>query len=75
MEKSPTQLMLEAQRHADIRDIIVGLLSRYRGRKNKMMLAAVDLEVSDVTLYRWCTDLGIDIEQYRNRQRPAGEEI
>ena len=75
MSKSPTQEKLEAQRHEGIRDIIAGSLNRHRGRKNLVMLVSVDLDISDGTLYRWCADLSIDIEQYRNRQRPAGEEI
>ena len=34
-----------------------------------MMLVAVDLEVTDATVYRWCEELGIDIDEYR---RPVG---
>ena len=65
MAKSPTQEKLEAQRHQDIRDIVVGSLSKYRGRRNMLMLVSVDLEISDATLYRWCDDLGIGIDEYR----------
>ncbi len=35
-----------------------------------MMLVAVDLEVADATVYRWCEELGIDIDEYR-RATPA----
>ena len=71
MIKSPTQEKLEAQRNQDIRDIVVGALRKFRGRRNFMMLVAVDLEVTDATVYRWCEDLGIDINEYR---RPAADE-
>ena len=65
MQKSPTQEKLEAQRQRDIRDIVVDALLRHRGRKNMAMLVSVDLEISDATLYRWCEELGIDIDEYR----------
>ena len=68
MQKSPTQEKLEAQRHQDIRDIVTNVLEKYRCRRNMLMLVAVNLEISDATLYRWCSDLGIDIDEYR---RPA----
>ncbi len=68
MVKSPTQEKLEAQRQSDIRSIIIATLTRYRGRRNMVLLVAVDLEITDTTLYRWCSDLGIDIDEYR---RPA----
>ena len=57
--------MLEAQRHEDIQEIIAGSLEKHRGQKNLVMVVALDLGVADVTIYRWCTDLGIDIDEYR----------
>ena len=71
MPKSPTQEKLEAQRDQDIREIITGVLEKYRGQRNQMMLVAVDLEVTDATVYRWCSELGIDIDEYR---RPVVQE-
>ena len=68
MEKSPTQEKLEAQRRMDIHDIVAQTLNQHRGQKYMVMLAAVDLGVSDVTVHRWCGQLGIDIAAYR---RPA----
>ena len=65
VEKSPTQLMLEAQRRLDIRGIVLGSLQQHRAQKNLVLLVALDLGVSDVTVYRWCEDLGIDINDYR----------
>ena len=70
MEKSPTQEKLEAQRHQDIREVVASALGRYRDRKNLLMLVAVDLGVSNATVYRWCEDLGINIDDYR---RPVGD--
>ncbi len=71
MFKSPTQEKLEAQRNQDIRDIVLSALRKFRGRRNMLMLVSVELEVSDATVYRWCEDLGIDIDEYR---RPAVRE-
>ena len=28
-------------------------------------LAAIDLGVTDATLYQWCREFGIDIDEYR----------
>ena len=70
MIKSPTQEKLEAQRHQDIRDVVVDSLLRHQGRKNIVIFVCADLEISDATVYRWCSDLGIDIDEYR---RPAVE--
>ena len=72
MFKSPTQEKLEAQRNQDIRDIVLSALRKFRGRRNMLMLVSVELEVSDATVYRWCDDLGIDIDQYR-RVAPDAE--
>ena len=69
MLKSPTQEKLEAQRDTDIRDIVLGSLEKYRGCRNMVMLVAVDLEISDATLYRWCYGLGISISEYREPAR------
>ena len=70
-DKSPTQRMLEAQRQKSIRDIVVGTLESHRGRKNLVMAVALDLGVSDVTVYRWCEDLGINVDDYRHPIGPT----
>ena len=68
MLKSYTQQKLEAQRGGDIREIVIESLRQHRGLRNMVMLVSVDLEITDTTLYRWCDELGIDIDEYR---RPA----
>ena len=68
MNKSATQEKLEAQRNQDIGDIVRGALRKFRGRKNFMMLVAVELGVTDATVYRWCDELGIDIDDYRKQE-------
>ena len=70
MLKSYTQQKLEAQRNKDIRDVVVGAFQSYCGQKNIPTLVAGDLGVTTATLYRWCEELGIDINDYR---RPANE--
>ena len=67
MQKTPIQEKLEAQRQQDIKDIVMAALEQYRGlRKNLVAMAALDLDISDATLYLWCHDLGIDIDSYRH---------
>ena len=70
-QKSPTQEKLEAQRGVDITAVIRDALGKHQGQKNLIMLASIDLEVSDGTLYRWLDDLGIDIDEYR---QPVAEQ-
>ncbi len=65
MQKSPTQEKLEAQRQRDIRDVVLDSLRWYQGRRNMVVLVCADLDISDATLYRWCDELGIDINDYR----------
>ena len=72
MPKSPTQEKLEAQRQRDIREVVVDSLLRYRCRRNMVMFVSVDLGISYTTLYRWCEDLSIDIDEYR---RPVAKRV
>ena len=66
--KTDKQTVLELQRRSPIEDILRDAFEAHRGQKHMMMLVAVDLGVTDATLYNWCSDLGIDIDEYR---RPA----
>ena len=34
-------------------------------------MVAADLGVSDTTLYRWCEDLGINVDEYRKQEMKA----
>ena len=66
--KTPTQEKLEAQRNKGMADILREALEGRRGQKHMVTIAAMDLGVTDATLYQWCREFGIDIDEYR---RPA----
>ena len=68
MLKSYTQQKLEAERGLAIQEVVTNSLCEHQGRRNMVMLVSVDLGITDTTLYRWCEDLGINIDEYR---RPA----
>ena len=68
MLKSYIQQRLEAQRGGDIREIVIDSLRQHRGLRNMVMLVSVDLEITDTTLYRWCEEFGIDINEYRKQE-------
>lgn len=68
MFKTPTQEKLEAQRSRDITQILREALEGRRGQKHMVTIASMDLGVTDATLYQWCREFGIDINEYR---RPA----
>ncbi len=70
--KTPTQEKLEAQRNKDISELVPEALAKFRGQKNFVLLAAIDLEVSAGTLNRWCEEMGINPDEYR-RELPVGQ--
>jgi len=63
--KTPSQELLELQRHLPIKDILLTTLEGFRGRRNSNVLAAADLGVSTQTLTNWCKEYEIDIHSYR----------
>ncbi len=66
--KTDRQTVLELQRSKPIEEILREALENNRGRKFLMTHVALDLQVTDATVYNWCETLGIDIDEYR---RPA----
>ena len=69
--KTDRQTVLELQRSKPIEEILREALENNRGSKFLMTHVALDLQVTDATVYNWCSDLGIDIDEYR---RPAVRE-
>ena len=69
--KTDRQALLEAQRAKPIEDIVREALGKYLGRKSQVTLAALDMGITDASVYNWCEQLGIDIAEYR---RPATQE-
>ena len=61
---TPTQLLLEAQRHKNIRDIMLDSLERYRATRSMVQDCCDDLGVSWGTFYKWAGDFDIDIGSY-----------
>ena len=67
--KTDKQMLLEIQHGKPVEDILRESFAAHQGRRNMAMLVAVDLEVSDATIYNWCEDLGINIDDYRRPVR------
>ena len=74
MSKTPTQEKLEAQRGGDIAQILREALEGRRDQKHMVTIAAMDLGVTDATLYQWCREFGIDIDEYRRPSATSTEE-
>ena len=74
MNKTPTQEKLEAQQGKDIGEVLRSALSIRRGQKHMVALAALDLGLTDATVYQWCREFSIDIDEYRDRPRRAKQE-
>ena len=66
--KTDRQTVLELQRSKPIEQILRESLESHRGKKFQIAHVAMELGVTDATVYNWCEGLSIDIDEYR---RPA----
>ncbi len=66
--KTDKQTVLELQRSKPIKEIVREALVQYAGQRMVVARVALDLGVTGATVYNWCEDLGVDIDEYR---RPA----
>ena len=71
MPKTLLQEKLEHQHGKAIEEILRETLDSHRGQKGMPILTAAELGISDGTLYWWCRELAININDYR---RPAEDE-
>ena len=62
--KTTQQQLLEAQRHKDIRDIMLDSLERYRATRTMVLDCCEDLGVSWGTFYKWAKNLDIEVGDY-----------
>ena len=73
--KTDKQTLLELQRSQPIEKVVRSTLSKYKGQRMLVVRAALDLGISVGTLYNWCSELEIDIDEYRRPVASAkGEE-
>jgi transcriptional regulator with XRE-family HTH domain len=62
--KTREQERLESLKGKPIRQVIVDALEARRGQKNLVQAVAIDLEVSDGTVYAWCREFAIKVSDY-----------
>ena len=65
MALTPTQEKLQVQLGKDIRTVLQDALEFRRAQKHMVARVALDLGLTDATVYQWCRELGIDVEKYR----------
>ena len=70
--KTLKQEKLEVQRKKEIGQIIRETLENHRADKNMAQSAAIDLGITSGTMYQWCRELGISLEEYH---KPPPSEI
>ena len=66
--KTDRQTVIELQRGKPVDQVIRDVLEKHRGEKSQVTWVALDLGITDATVYSWCKDFGIDIDDYT---RPA----
>ena len=66
--KTDRQTVLELQREKPIETVLREVLASYTGQRMLVARTAVDLGITSATVYKWCDDLGIDIDEYRKRE-------
>lgn len=62
--KTPTQLLLEAQRGKDIRTIMLDTLEKHRATRTMVKDCCTDLNVSWGTFYKWAAEFNITVSNY-----------
>jgi ribosome-binding factor A len=72
MIKTTMQQKLEAQRGQDIRQILEEALEHQRAKKHMVVMVAAELDLTDATVYQWCKQFGINIDEYRLPRATAG---
>lgn len=64
--KSYTQQRVEAQHDGkDIKIVLMECLEAHRGLRNLPTVVAAELGVSDQTIYNWCSQHEINLDDYR----------
>ena len=77
MALTPTQEKLQFQQGKDIETILKDALESRRGQKHLIARVAFDLGLTDATVYQWCREFGINIDEYRRQTvdaEKAGQE-
>jgi hypothetical protein len=64
MKKTKSQLLLEAQRGKDIREIMVDTLEKFRATRNMVQDCMADLGISYGTFYAWAKEFSIEVGDY-----------
>ena len=65
MLKSYEQQRIEqANAGQDIKSVLVGLLTTYKGQPHLVARVSILLNISGPTLRHWCEDMDIDIKGY-----------
>ena len=63
--RTDKQALLEKTHGKPLDQVLRDTLEKHRGKKQQITLTGLDLEVTGVTIYNWCRELGINIDDYR----------
>ena len=70
MKKTVVQEKLELQHGKPFEDVLRDTLESHRGRRNMVTSAALELGVTDATIYTWCRSLDIEVDRFRYLPSP-----
>ena len=72
IHKTTAMKLLEAERHKDIRDVMLDSLEKYRAGRNLVKDCCADLSISYGTFYIWASMFGINVGSYHFAETRRG---
>ena len=69
--KTDRQALLEVRWGKPIEVLLRDALAKFQGEPHQVPLAGLEYGLAAATLYNWCRDLGIDIDEYRGQEVSA----
>ena len=63
--KTDKQALRELQYGKPLAAVLRDTLEKFRGQAYQINRAALDMNVSVGTIYNWCADYGIDLDEFR----------
>ena len=71
MEKTTLQQKLELEWQKPLEELLLDALNSHRGEPHAVRATAVELDIADSTIYKWCKQLDICTKHWTRHLEPA----